>query len=173
VTIRYLRAPLRYATACGARKALFLSLPTLFGFAFARLQGGLNNSAPAALGQRRNKWQPSKEQIDTRRLAGCLLFIVQGRRGTEAWRAFARRACSARKGTSFILTARVNSCPDTYLLRGCDLDHCATATRFLSDSVSVTDLDAAMLRLYVECNVEALDCRGGGFVVLKKNNGKP
>jgi hypothetical protein len=43
--------------------------------------------------------------------------------------------------------------------------------RFLSDSVSVTDLDAAMLRLYVECNVEALDCRGPRLCAFEKNDG--
>jgi hypothetical protein len=46
-------------------------------------------------------------------------------------------------------------------------------SRFLSDSVSVTDLDAAMLRLYVECNVKRWIVGGQGFVLLKKNNGKP
>jgi hypothetical protein len=38
--------------ACAAPPGLilFFRLPTLYGFAAARLQGGLNNSAPAALG---------------------------------------------------------------------------------------------------------------------------
>jgi hypothetical protein len=36
---------------------------------------------------------------------------------------------------------------------------------------AVTDLDAAMLRLYVECNVKRWIVGGQGFVLLKKNNG--
>src|SRR5579864_1129132 len=73
-----LRAPLRCARACGARKGPFLSLPTLFGFAFARLQGGLNNVAPAALGQRRN-------EAGLRTQAGCLRSTKSFLKTPRSW----------------------------------------------------------------------------------------
>jgi hypothetical protein len=82
--------------------AFFLAYPA-FRLRVHSPEGGLNNVAPAALRQRRNKWQPGKEQTDTRRLRRVSpFFIVQGRRDTEARRALGRRACRVLRENSLM-----------------------------------------------------------------------
>lgn len=63
----------------------------------ARLQGGLMISRRSALRQ----WpeRQATRRLDTRRLPPgvFLFFVAQGRRETEARRAFARRACATKR----------------------------------------------------------------------------
>ena len=87
-------------------------IPTLFGFAFARLQGGLNNFAPDGAGL-----LLSRENSLTRPGCANIPGSFDYAPFTHFSTGFPRRSAQDDKFDNAIL-ARVNSCPDTCLAYG-------------------------------------------------------